>query len=226
MDETLPETLVVEPRGAVRASVIWLHGLGADGHDFEPLVPELGLGDCGVRFVFPHAPMRPVTINGGMVMRAWYDIRLPDLMQDIDEAGIRASVAAAQGLVRREMAAGVPAARIVLAGFSQGGVIALQAGLRFGEALAGIMVLSSYLVLPEVLAAETSPANAAAPVFLGHGHDDPLVPLRHAEAARDWLRAQGHPVEFHAYAMPHSVCAEEIADIRAWLRTRLCDQEG
>jgi phospholipase/carboxylesterase len=214
----LPDTVEVEPQGPARCSVVWLHGLGADGHDFEAIVPELGLpGDLGVRFVFPHAPVRPVTPNGGMRMRAWYDILGLDHGSRQDEPGIRESAEIAHGLVRRERARGVRADRVVLAGFSQGGAIALFAGLRHPERLAGILALSTYLPLPGALDAEAHPANAAVEVFMAHGRHDPLVPLSLAEQSKDALRRRGQTVDFRTYAMPHSVSAEEIADIRVFL---------
>lgn len=217
MSREVLESLIIEPPVAATASVIWLHGLGADGHDFEPLVPELGQLERGVRFVLPHAPRRPVTINAGYVMRAWYDIRRMDIAGDTDEAGIRASVAAVGGAIEAEVARGVPPGRIVLAGFSQGGAIALQAGLTCGRPLAGILMLSSYVPLPDALAAEMTEANRGTPIFMAHGRDDPVVPFALGAASRDRLVALGCRVEFHSYRMPHTLCAEEIADIRAWL---------
>jgi phospholipase/carboxylesterase len=225
MSDGIPDCLILEPLGdpggPATASVIWLHGLGADGHDFEPLVPELGLRERGVRFILPHAPFRPVTVNGGYVMRAWYDIRRPDLRANVDDGadaeGIRASVAQVQALIARETAAGIAPERIVLAGFSQGGAIVLQAGLTYPQRLGGILALSTYIALPEALAAEITQANRATPVFIGHGSDDPIAPFALAGDTRTRLAALGCPVEFHAYRMPHSVCAEEVADIRAWL---------
>jgi len=218
MDTPLPETVEVEPRVRARWSVIWLHGLGADGHDFEPLVPELRLPDsAAVRFVFPHAPQRPVTVNGGMRMRAWYDIAGPDLSAGEDEAGIRASAETAAALIEREVGRGVPAARVLLAGFSQGGAIALHAGLRHATPLAGVVALSTYLPLPDLLADEISDAGRAVPIFQAHGADDPIVPLAFAESARDRIAALRAAPEWHTYPMPHSVCAPEIADLRAWL---------
>ncbi|HSD26605.1 MAG TPA: alpha/beta fold hydrolase [Vicinamibacteria bacterium] len=216
---TAPPTVEVEPEGPAKSSVVLLHGLGADGHDFEPIVPELALPpSLAARFVFPHAPVRAVTLNGGLRMRAWYDIYGFDRRSPQDEAGVRASAEIAHELVRRERARGIPAERIVLAGFSQGGAIALFAGLRHPERLGGILALSTYLPLPQALDAEAHPANAAAPVFMAHGRHDPLVPLSLAEVSRDALLRHGQPVDFHTYPMPHSVCAEEVADIATWLR--------
>ncbi|MBU1190922.1 MAG: dienelactone hydrolase family protein [Gammaproteobacteria bacterium] len=211
------ERLIIEPPCPATASVIWLHGLGADGHDFEPLVPELGLVERGVRFILPHAPSLPVTVNGGYVMPAWYDIRWPDLRRDADEAGIRASVAAVGDLIQTEIDRGVVPERIVLAGFSQGGAIVLHAGLTYPQRLGGIMALSTYLALPDALAAELQAANSATPIFMAHGTDDPIAPFAVAQASRDQLTALGCPVAFHSYHMPHSVCPDEVADIRAWL---------
>lgn len=211
------EKLIIEPARPATSSVIWLHGLGADGHDFEPLVPELGLVERGVRFILPHAPELPVTVNGGHVMPAWYDIRWPDLRRDADEAGIRASVAAVDDLIQIEIDQGVSPERIVLAGFSQGGAIVLHAGLTYPQRLGGIMALSTYLALPEAVAEELQAENRATPIFMGHGTDDPIAPFVVAQASREQLTALGCTVEFHSYRMPHSVCMEEVADIRAWL---------
>ncbi|MFO1054663.1 MAG: dienelactone hydrolase family protein [Planctomycetota bacterium] len=214
----------IDPVGPVRASVIWLHGLGADGHDFEPIVPELGLEPAaGVRFVFPHAPAIPVTLNGGYVMPAWYDIAEVDLRRRHDEAGIRRSAAQVEALIAREVDSGVPASRIVLAGFSQGGAIALFQGLRHRHRLAGVLALSTYLVCEDSLLHERSDANRDVPIFMGHGTYDPMVQLARGEAARDALLALGYPVEFHTYPMPHSVHPVEIADIGAWLRRVLVE---
>lgn len=223
MHMEMPDSLILEPVGAgeravaATAAVIWLHGLGADGHDFEPLVPELGLRERGVRFILPHAPHQPVTVNGGQVMRAWYDIRRPDLRVDADIAGIRAAVATVGTLIRHEVAAGIAPERIVLAGFSQGGAIVLQAGLTWPQRLGGVLALSTYLAMPDELAREIGAANRATPVFIAHGSDDPIAPLALADATRTHLQALGCPVEFHTYRMPHSVCREEVAHIRAWL---------
>jgi phospholipase/carboxylesterase len=195
-----------------QAAVIWLHGLGADGHDFEPIVPELELAQP-VRFVFPHAPVRPVTINQGMRMRAWYDIFQfgggPE-----DDTGIRASQGLLEDLIRQQ---GLPSRRIVLAGFSQGGAIVLQTALRHPERLAGVLALSTYLPLAATVEAERSPANATLPIFMAHGHYDDIIPLRRAEQSRQALEGLGYPVEWHAYPMPHSVCPQEIAAISSFL---------
>jgi phospholipase/carboxylesterase len=214
----LPDAIeLVRGRGAgpAEGAVIWLHGLGADGHDFEPIVPELGLPPTRrVRFVFPHAPVQPVTINGGLAMRAWYDIT-NDGRQDA--AGIRASQKQVEALIEREKTRGIACHRIVLAGFSQGGAIALHTGLRYPERLAGILALSTYLPLADTLAAEAHPANRDVPIFMAHGTQDPLIPLARARASRDALQALGYEVEWHEYPMPHSVCAPEIAEVGAWL---------
>ena len=211
--------LELETGRAPTASVIWLHGLGADGHDFEPIVPELDLPDSlPVRFVFPHAPMQPVTINGGAVMRAWYDVYGLQGVRREDAAGVRASQAAVEELLEREKKRGIPASRLVLAGFSQGGAIALQTGLRHPERLAGIMALSTYLPVADTLAAEASAANRDVPIFMAHGLHDPLIPIERAQMSRKLLESAGYRVEWHDYPMEHSVCAEEIADISSWLR--------
>ena len=216
---TLPEAIEIETAPSPRASIIWLHGLGADGHDFVPIVPELGLPETlRVRFVFPHAPMRPVTINGGMVMRAWYDVVDAGGARREVEAGVRESQRQIEALMARERARGTPAASIVLAGFSQGGAMALHTGLRHPERLAGIMALSCFLPLGATLAAEASAANREAPIFMAHGTHDPLIPLARGREARDALTALGYRVEWRQYAMPHAVCADEIADVARWLR--------
>jgi len=199
-------------------TVIWLHGLGADGWDFVPLVRELPLPESlALRFIFPHAPVRPVTINNGMAMRAWYDIAMTDIARLPDERGIRESQAQVEALIARERSRGVDDGHIVLAGFSQGGAIALQAGLRHKERLGGIVALSTYLTLQESLAAEASPANRATPIFMGHGTEDPIVPLALAEASAKALRTHGYTVEWHAWPMPHSVCAEEVQLLASFL---------
>ncbi len=214
----LPVTVEIEPRSRADASVVLLHGLGADGHDFESLVPELRLpASTAVRWVFPHAPVRPVTINGGARMRAWYDITGFDRRALEDEAGIRESAQAVCALVEREHERGIASDRIVLAGFSQGGAIALFAGLRQPARLAGILALSTYLPLADRLAAQAHPANAAVPILMAHGTSDPIVPLALAEGSRTLLRERGYEVDFRTYPMPHSLCAEEVTDIREWL---------
>ena len=225
MSEQLLEAIEIETGRNPDAGVIWMHGLGADGNDFVPIVRELDLRDVGpVRFVFPHAPMRPVTINNGYVMRAWYDVTYGDLegrSRSPDEAGVRASEKAIARLVEREIKRGIAASRIVLAGFSQGGAIALQTGLRYAERLAGVMALSTYLPLAESLPQEAAAANLRTPLFMAHGTEDPVVPYAMGSASRDLLRGMGYEVEWHEYPMPHSVCLEEIRDISNWLERTL-----
>ena len=204
------------------ATVIVLHGLGADGNDFVPVAREMDLSAAGdVRFVFPHAPVIPVTINGGHRMRAWYDILGADLVQREDEAGLRSSLAQVEALIQREKSRGIPAGRIVLAGFSQGCAMALLTGLRHGEKLGGIVGMSGYLPLAATTRAERHAANAATPIFLAHGRMDPVVPLARAVASRDALEALGYMVEWHEYPMGHSVCMEEIGDLNRWLLVAL-----
>ncbi len=201
-----------------RATLIVLHGLGADGNDFVPIAQQLDLAAVGpVRFIFPHAPVRPVTINGGQAMRAWYDILGFETTRREDEAGLRESMAAVAGLIDREVARGIPASRIVLMGFSQGCAMALLTGLRYPQRLAGLIGLSGYLPMAARTAAERSPANADLPLFLAHGTQDPVVALERGEASRDALLALGQPIEWHDYPMPHSVCDDEIADLNRWL---------
>jgi phospholipase/carboxylesterase len=208
----------IEPRAPADACVVLLHGLGADGHDFESLVPELRLPEKpAIRWVFPHAPVRPVTLNGGYRMRAWYDILGLDRSAAQDESGIRESADTAHALIRRENERGVPSDRIVLAGFSQGGAVALFAGLRHPERLAGILALSTYLPLESSLAAEAHPASAAVPVFMAHGRFDNVVPLALGQGSRDFLAGRGYEVDWRTYPMAHSLCPEEIGDVRAWL---------
>jgi phospholipase/carboxylesterase len=204
-------------------SVIWLHGLGADGHDFAPIVPELGLPAApGVRFIFPHAPMMPVSCNNGYVMRAWYDIlHFDDIKRHADEAGIVANRQRIRELIARENARGIPSTRILLAGFSQGGAMAYTVGLTHPEPLAGLIALSTYLPSPELIAREAHPANRTTPVFAAHGTLDPVVPHALGEAAVQTVRSLGNPVDWHSYPIPHSVCIEEIAAIGAWIKTRL-----
>jgi phospholipase/carboxylesterase len=211
------ETIEIETGPKPIAAVIWLHGLGADGHDFEPIVPELGLpASKPVRFLFPNAPQRPVTINMGMRMRAWYDIlQLGGGAED--EAGIRESQAQIEGLISREVERGIPHGKIVLAGFSQGGAVALNTALRQRERLAGVMALSSYLPLSGTLEEERAVANSDLPIFMAHGQYDNMIPLARAARSRDMLQALGYAVEWHEYPMQHSVCPEEIAHIAAFL---------
>ena len=211
------QTIEIETRPKPSHSVIWLHGLGADGNDFVPIVQELSLPPLGIRFVFPHAPMRPVTINGGFVMRAWYDIVYQDLALKEDEAGLRQSQKSIEELIAKEESRGVPANRIVIAGFSQGGVISLQTGLRQPKRLGGIMSLSAYLPLAAKITTERNAANNDVPIFLGHGIADNIVPLPLGTASRDHLIKLGYSVDWHQYPMMHSVCAEELEDISAWL---------
>ena len=219
MAADLLASIELETRPDPDAAVIWMHGLGADGSDFVPIVEELDLtGDRGIRFIFPHAPMRPVTINGGAVMRAWYDIVGSDLTNRGDERGIRDSQERIEQLIAREKSRGIAASRLVLAGFSQGGVIALQTGLRHPERLAGIMALSTYLALPQTLASEAHAANAGVPIFMAHGTGDSMIRPEWADSSRRALEAQGYPVEWHTYPMQHSVCIEEVRDIGGWLK--------
>ena len=212
-----PPCVEIDPEGPVRHSVIWLHGLGADGNDFLPLLPELRIpADRGVRFVFPNAPRMPVTVNNGYVMPAWYDIYGMDLLAKIDVDGILASAGYLLKLVDEERARGVPPENILLAGFSQGGVIALTAALRSDLPLAGVMALSTYL--PKAV-----PLNSQVPrhIFQAHGHMDDVVPWQAARDARERLKAMGHQVEWHEYDVAHSLCAQEVADMRAWMMGRL-----
>jgi phospholipase/carboxylesterase len=217
-----PETVEIEPSAAARGSVIWLHGLGADGHDFEAIVPELALpARLGLRFVFPHAPVRPVTLNGGMRMRAWYDIISLDRSGPQDEEGIRASSAMLSDLIERERSRGIENDRVVIAGFSQGGAIALHTALRHTKKLAGLMALSTWLPLGNAFAAEVANNQQAQtrelPVFMAHGTFDPMLPVAMGQQSRAALEAAGYRVEWHEYPMAHAVCAEEIAHIRDWL---------
>ena len=216
------DAIILEPEQTANAAVIWLHGLGADGSDFVPIVPELELPPAiSPRFIFPNAPVRPITINGGMPMRGWYDITSLTRAEQQDEAGIRASAATVQQLIEEQVAAGVPRSRIVLAGFSQGGAIALHAGLRQEQALAGILALSTYLPLHTQILGELTGAGRATPIFMCHGLYDNVLPLALGSGSRDGLRQLGCQVEWRDYPMQHQVCAEEIADIATWLGARL-----
>jgi phospholipase/carboxylesterase len=212
------ECIEQQSTGTPGASLIVLHGLGADGNDFVPIARELDLGPVGgARFIFPHAPMRPVTLNGGYLMRAWYDILGTPLARREDEAGLRQSQAEIEALIAREVARGMPANRIVLMGFSQGCAMTLLTGRRHPERLAGLVGLSGYLPLAGTTAAERSDANALVPIFMAHGRDDPMIAIDRAAASRDALRALGYAVDWHEYDMPHSVCTEEITDLNRWL---------
>ena len=221
MTSQLLETIEIETGDKPTAAVIWMHGLGADGNDFVPIVHELELaGVQPIRFVFPHAPMQPVSTNNGYVMRAWYDIQWGDLegrSKQADERGVRASQAAVEALIERETGRGIAAEAIVLAGFSQGGAIALQTGLRHSKKLAGVMALSTYLPLAESFARERAQANAPTSIFMAHGTGDNVVPYQMGLKSKEILVQQGYSVEWHEYPMQHSVCLEEIAHIGAWL---------
>jgi phospholipase/carboxylesterase len=219
MSTSALEIIELETGPAPAAAVIWLHGLGADGNDFVPIVRELDLGGCPpIRFIFPHAPVMPVTINNGYVMRAWYDILGADIGNREDEAGLRKSQALVEQLIARQKSRGIAASRIVLAGFSQGCAMTLQTGLRHPEKLAGLLCLSGYLPIHTTLSSERHSANHDTPIFLAHGRSDPIVPIDRAEKSRDFLRALGYQVEWHEYPMPHSVCEDEIDDIGNWFK--------
>jgi phospholipase/carboxylesterase len=212
------ETIEIETAPNPDAAVIWMHGLGADGHDFEPVVPEIvRRGERAWRFVFPHAPVRPVTINSGMGMRAWYDILGFDRGAVEDTEGFRATDREVRALIDREIERGIELRRLVLAGFSQGGAVSLYSGLRYPQRLAGLMVLSSYLPMRATLPAERAEANLGLPIFMAHGTDDPVLPLAMGQASRDQLKSMAYDVEWHQYRMPHSLCEPEINDIRHFL---------
>lgn len=215
----------INPPGEVRAIVIWLHGLGADGHDFEPIVSELDLpNDHGIRFVFPHAPMRAITINGGFVMRGWYDIKDGNLSLEEDEKGIRKSAELVSALIEKEMQQySLPANRVLLAGFSQGGAIVLHTALRHPETLAGVMALSTYVPILNSVEKERAEENSGIDIFMAHGNYDPIVALPHAQNSRDKLESLGYQVEWHSYNMEHSVVPDEIDDMGLWLRKQLLD---
>jgi len=212
------EAVEIETGSPPRAAVIWLHGLGADGHDFEPIVPELRLKQA-VRFVFPHAPVQPVTINQGMRMRAWYDIFQFGGGRE-DDKGIRASQQLIEKMIADEVKKGIPESKIVLAGFSQGGAIALQTALRYPKPLAGVMALSTYLPIAATLAAERAAPNAQVPIFMAHGAYDDIIPIQRARDSKNFLEKLGYRIAWHEYPMPHSVCGEEVREISAFL-TRL-----
>lgn len=218
MEDTPLECIQINPTAPPSHVVIWLHGLGADGHDFEALVPELKIPDTlPIRYIFPHAPMRPITINMGMVMRGWYDIREMDLSRDVDYPGIKVSAAQLASLINNEIEAGMPSNRIVLAGFSQGGVITLHTGLRYGTPLAGILALSTYCPTLASLGQEESAANQRIPLMMAHGRNDPLIPIALAETARDGLLDRDYVVQWHDYPIGHEVCMEEIQQVRKWM---------
>ena len=218
---TLIQHLELNTGANPKGSIIWMHGLGADCWDFVSIVKELALpDDLPLRFIFPQAPTRPITINNGQVMPGWYDISMAELHRKPDEAGVRQSQAAIEQLIAREIERGIPADKIILAGFSQGGAIALQTGLRCREALGGIMALSTYLTLDDSLAAEATIANANIPILMAHGTQDPLIPLSLAVASRTKMEARGYKVEWREYPMQHSLCMEEVEDIGAWIQAR------
>lgn len=215
----LLENIEIETAPNPQAAIIWMHGLGADGNDFVPLVKELDLtGLPGIRFVFPHAQTMPVTVNGGYVMRAWYDITNADLVRREDEGGLRRSQLQIEALIDREKARGIKADRIILAGFSQGCAMALQTGLRHPEKLAGLMCLSGYVPLSTTIAHERSEASIDTPVFMVHGRSDGVIPIARAEQSRDLLKSFGYQVEWHDYPMQHALCQEEVDHIGAWLK--------
>lgn len=217
MSELL-ECIEINPQQEARYTIIWLHGLGADGNDFVPIVPELRVDDLNIRFVFPHAPIQPVTVNAGMPMRSWYDIYVADLVRREDANGLRESQARVEALIRREIEQGIPSERIVLAGFSQGCAMTLQTGLRWHEPLAGLVCLSGYLPLAETIEQERHEANQHTPIFMAHGLQDPVVPLQRGENSRKQLEKMGYEVEWHTYPMPHSVHPQEVSDIAKFLR--------
>jgi phospholipase/carboxylesterase len=218
MNELL-ENIEIETAPNPQVAVIWMHGLGADGNDFVPLVDELDLaGLPGIRFIFPHAKTMPVTINNGYVMRAWYDIVGTDIARREDDAGLRASQVDVEALIAREKSRGIPAERIILAGFSQGCAMTLQTGLRHDEKLAGLLCLSGYVPLADKISNERSEASLKTPIFLVHGTHDGVIPVARAHQSRDLLKALGYQVEWHEYPMQHSLCLEEVNDIGAWLK--------
>lgn len=229
MSDTLSQTsskllpcVTVKPTAEHKATVIWLHGLGADGHDFEPIVPELKLPtELGVKFIFPHAPVMPVTINGGYEMRAWYDIRDADLANREDKDGVRQSAALVEQLIEAEIAAGIPSDKIILAGFSQGGAIALHLATRTQHKLGGIVALSTYLTMPEELANEKSETNIDTPIFMAHGSQDPVVPMQRGQFSAKTLQDNGFKVSWQDYPMAHAVCLEEIQALGNYLQTQL-----
>ena len=222
MNDTELTTVTIEPPGQATAAIIWMHGLGANAHDFEPIVPHLRIPpELGLRFVFPNAPQRPVTINGGYVMPAWYDILSLGLNRSEDASGIQQSEQAIQTLIRREQQRGIASDRILLAGFSQGGAMALHTGLRYPDPLGGILALSCYIPLADTLAAERQAANQALPIFMAHGRFDDVVAFQLGQAGAEQLRQLGYQPEWHDYPMRHEVNMDEVNDIGAWLRRTL-----
>ena len=216
------DAVIINPKSEHTASVIWLHGLGADGHDFEPIVPELGLGkDSGIKFIFPHAPVRPVTINGGMPMRAWYDVRSANLREMEDTEAIIASSNLIDNYLDHEIDAGIASNKIMLAGFSQGGAIALHTGLRYPRPLAGLLALSTYLPLPDRLNSEVNNNNKTTPIVMAHGLFDPVIPVEHGRNSCETLKQNGYSVEWYEYTMQHAVCIEEIIMIGNWIKQLL-----
>jgi phospholipase/carboxylesterase len=212
------DAVIIEPKSDHKASVIWLHGLGADGHDFEAIVPELNLPqDSGIRFIFPNAPIRPVTINGGMSMRAWYDVKSPNLRQLEDIESISESHELINHYIAAEINKGIPANKIILAGFSQGGAITLHAGLRYPESLAGLLALSTYLPVPDRLESETS-NHKNIPIMMAHGIADPVIPVEQGRSSYQTLKDHGYSVEWNEYMMQHAVCLQEINAIAAWIK--------
>lgn len=214
----LLQAVIVNPALQANASIIWLHGLGADGHNFASIVTSLGLDDLSMRFIFPHAPMRKISINAGTKMRAWYDIYTLERLDLEDETGIRASAGDIDALIQNELDAGIPAERIILAGFSQGGAMALYCGLRYPKPLGGILVLSAYLPLSSKLKSEAHPANCDTPLMMAHGTWDSVVPFAFGQMSCTHLEKAGYAVEWHRYGMQHEVCQQEIHDIAIWLR--------
>ena len=216
------DAVIIEPKSSHKASVIWLHGLGADGHDFEPIVPELGLAnDLGIRFIFPHAPILPVTINGGMSMRAWYDVKSPNLREQEDSESIAESSSLINNYIETEINAGISSKKIILAGFSQGGAISLHTGLRYPSPLAGLLALSTYLPLPDQLINEASDENKNIPIMMAHGTFDPVIPVEQGRHSYKALKEHGYSVEWNEYPMQHAVCIEEIITIGKWIAALL-----
>ncbi len=221
-DNELLPCVTIEPSSEHKASIIWLHGLGADGHDFEPIVPELRLNpELGVRFIFPHAPVMPVTINNGYPMRAWYDIRNADLSQREDETGVRRSADQIMHLLQAELDKGIAADKILLAGFSQGGAVTLHLATRLNFKIGGIIALSTYLTVTEKLSAEKTKANLNTPIFMAHGSQDPVVPMQRAQSSAKLLTENGYQILWQDYPMPHAVCPPEIAAISQYIQQQL-----